>query len=181
MGSAEIVVVAMIGAVFAGSLILYLILKPGRAAVSIQVEPGIPFLLEAAPADSRDYKLWLKYDINWVGREHGSGLIFDLKVETDGASVFDGQLRMGGGAATEEDRERIRAQALTGKTLPPGLIMPTKVRCSRGRRGGMRYERATVALYRIRQRNPGSLITVRGTVTPAEGTEVNSLHLYLAK
>jgi len=178
----EILTVSIIAGVFLIALVIYLFLKPKGEAAGTEASPAEEFSLQASPGNGAGYKLWLRYDINWVGREHAYGLTFDLDMAIDGQNCFKGQLRTGSQAVTEEDRARIKDNLRAGiKKLPEGVISPTRVKCSRGRSGGICYERATIAIARTGPRRPGSLITVIGKVTPAEGTSVNSLYFFLAR
>lgn len=181
MGSGIITMIIIAG-VFFIAFVIYLIVKPKGQVAGTEAKPSEEFSLQAAPADGGNYRLWLKYDITWVGVEHAFGLTFDLDVRVDGQSCFCGELRTGSKAATGEDRQRFREQMLAGnKSLPDGFISPTKVNCSRGRSDGVRFERATIAVAQTGRRRPDSLISVNGKVTPAEGTTVNSLYFFLAR
>lgn len=178
----EILTVAIIVGVFLIALVVYLFLKPRGEVTGTEASPSRKFSLQASPGNGASYKLWLKYDINWVGREHAYGLTFDLDIGIDGQNCFKGQLRTGSQAVNEDDRERIKENLRAGiKKLPEGVISPTRVKCSRGRSGGVRYERATMAITETGPRRPGSMITVTGMVTPAQGTSVNSLYFFLAR
>lgn len=172
----------IIGGLFLIASVIYLIFKPKGQVAGTEAKPAEGFSLQAAPENGAGYKLWLKYDINWAGRGHAFGLTFDLDVRVDGQSVFLGQLRTGSRATTEEDRQKIRERIRAGnKTLPEGLISPTRVSCSRGHRGGISFEKATMAIIKTGPRRPGSLISLTGKVTPAEGTAVNELYFFLAR
>jgi hypothetical protein len=177
-----IITIAIIGGFFFIALVIYLIVKPKGQVAGTEAKPAEEFSLQAAPGNGGSYKLWLKYDINWVGMEHAYGLTFDLDIRVDGQSCFCGELRTGSKAVNEEDRQKIREQILAGnKTLPEGVISPTKVNCSSGRSNGVRYERATMVVARTGSRRPESLVSVIGKVTPSEGTTVNSLYFFLAR
>lgn len=181
MGSELITIVVVAGAL-AFSAVVYLVLKPKGLVAGTETSPGEEFSLEAAPANGSNYKLWLKYDINWTGREHEYGLVFDLDIRVDGQTCFNGQLRTGSRAVTESDRQKIKERILAGnKSLPDGVIAPTRVKCSKGRRGGIHFERATMAITETGSRRPGSVVSVSGKVSPSEGTEVNSLYFFLAR
>ncbi len=178
----EMVTLAIIGGIFFIAFVIFLIVKPKGQVVGTEAKPAEGFSLQAAPENGASYKLWLKYDINWAGRRHAFGLTFDLDVRVDGQSVFLGQLRTGAKATTEEDMQKIRERIRAGnKTLPEGLISPTRVKCSRGHRGGIRFEKATMAIIKTGSRRPGSLISITGKVTPSEGTSVNELYFFLAR
>lgn len=178
----EILTVSIFAGILLIVLVIYMVLRPKGEVAGTEASPSRDFSLQAAPGNGASYKLWLKYDINWVGREHAYGLTFDLDIGIDGQNCFKGQLRTGSQAVTEEDRAKIKENLSAGiKRLPEGVISPTRVKCSRGRSGGICYERATMAIARTGPRRPGSLITVTGKVTPAEGTSVNSLYFFLAR
>ena len=182
MGSQALLTIVIIAGFFVVSGIIYLVVRPRREAAGTVVVPGEEFRLEAAPGNGKDYRLWLKYDLNWTGREKGYGLVIDLRVVVDGNVNLDRQLRMGAGAATEDHREQIKAQLASGrKSLPEGLIMPFTVRSSSGRQGRACYERATAAVCPIENRDQGSVISVTGTVRPVDDTIVNSLYAFIAR
>jgi len=181
MGTEVILTVGIFCLVAAGVGIFYLLNKPSKEVAGTSAAAGESFSLRAAPPDDGNYKLWVTYHITWTGVDHAYGLEFDLDMEVDGASVFSGRLRMGAAAMTEEDRAKVVAQIRAGgKELPEGVISPVRIRSSRGRRNGIRFERATIALRDLGPRRAGSRIAVRGTITPAEGTMVNSLYVFLA-
>ena len=165
-----------------GVIITYLRMAPRGEAASAEVSPGEPFSLEAAPEDGRVYKLWLSYSLSWPGvRKRGYGLFLDLDVEVNGSTVRSGRLKMGSDAVSAEDRQKILAMGRGRMKLPDDVIFPNQVKCSRGRRGGVSYEKATCAICETGPRPDGSRISVRGTITSTEKTEIHSLRVFLAR
>ena len=174
--------IIMPAVVAVGLIIIHLRMAPRGEAASEEVSPGEPFSLEAAPEDGRAYKLWLSYSVTWPGpQKRGYGLFLDLDVEVNGSTVQSGRLKMGSDAVSEEDRQKILAQPEGRRKLPDDVIFPSIVRVSRGRREGIMYEKATCAVCETGSRPKGSRISVRGTITSTEKTEVHSLRVFLAR
>lgn len=178
----EVITIGFVAAILAIAGIMYLILRPKGEVAGTETRPEKEFNIEAAPSDGSRYKLWLKYDINWIGGKREFGLTFDLDLRVNGQSGFKGQLRTGSRAVTEEDRREIKQRILAGdNSLPEGVISPNRVRCSRGRNGVVHYEKATMAILETGKRERGSMISITGKVIPSEDTTVNSLYFFLAR
>ena len=173
--------IIIMAAISVGVAAVYLIMRPKGKAAEKTVHPGQPFEISAQPRDGRPYKFWVRYSITWTGAKYGFGLVYDLEAEVDGSRVMQKQLRMGRSAVTDEDREKIMTMAGSERKLPDGVISPNKVHFSGGRHGGIRYEKATVPVYKIESRRKGSRITVRGSISPSENTNIESLQVFLAR
>lgn len=71
-----IAILAIIAGLFLIATVIYLIVRPRGQVAGTEVEPEEEFSLQAAPGNAGNYKLWVKYDINWSGVDHEYGLTF---------------------------------------------------------------------------------------------------------